>query len=111
MRNHVFCQNINRKKQNPLDRGNFVGGAWDLVEGSQTRKIYNYTTWWFAEIEVEMVIQRRSLLDRKVAVMPLLAAASLLLATFWTHPAASARLRLNAFSCLILGGLLLPLLS
>jgi len=63
------------------------------------------------DIDVTLILQRRSLLDKKVAVMPLLAAASLLLATFWTHPAASSRLRLNAFVCLILVVTLLGLRS
>ena len=56
-------------------------------------------------------MDRRSLLDKKVrpgtlhcstvhrtkvAVLPLLCAAALLLATFWTHPGDPSRLRLNS---------------
>ena len=65
------------------------------------------------------MIERRSLLDRKVAVLPLLCAASLLLASFWTPagsptrcpPAATTtfRLRMNASSCLLLVVTLLAL--
>ena len=47
-------------------------------------------------------MDRRSTLDKKVAVLPLLCAAALLLATFWTHPADTARLRLNSAVCTIL---------
>jgi len=55
------------------------------------------------------VIERRSLLDRKVAVLPLLCAASLLLASFWTPAGSPTRLRLNASSCLLLVVTLLAL--
>ena len=56
-------------------------------------------------------MDRRSPLDKKVAVLPLLCAAALLLATFWTHPADSARLRLNSAVCTILVITLLALRS
>ena len=56
-------------------------------------------------------MDRRSTLDKKVAVLPLLCAAALLLATFWTHPADSARLRLNSAVCTILVITLLALRS
>ena len=56
-------------------------------------------------------MDRRSTLDKKVAVLPLLCAAALLLATFWTHPADTARLRLNSAVCTILVITLLALRS
>ena len=56
----------------------------------------------YIDIDVSLVMDRRSTLDKKVAVLPLLCAASLLLATFWTHPADSSRLRLNSSVCIIL---------
>ena len=65
----------------------------------------------YIDLDVTVVMDRRSTLDKKVAVLPLLCAAALLLATFWTHPADSARLRLNSAVCTILVITLLALRS
>ena len=60
---------------------------------------YDDTPDFYIDIDVSLVMDRRSTLDKKVAVLPLLCAASLLLATFWTHPADNARLKLNSVDC------------
>ena len=65
----------------------------------------------YIDLDVTLVMDRRSTLDKKVAVLPLLCAAALLLATFWTHPADTARLRLNSAVCTILVITLLALSS
>ena len=88
-----------------VDMNNFAPSAWDLTRGIQRRRIYNNyagTSDYYVDIDVALVLDRRSRLDKKVAVLPLLCAASLLLTTFWTHPADTARLRLNSSCCLIL---------
>jgi len=86
-----------------VDRDNYSPGAWDLVSGRQRRRVNHAGTQdFFVDIAVELLMDRRSKLDRKVAVLPLICSASLLLATFWTLPSSSARLRLNAFCCLML---------
>ena len=72
---------------------------------------YDDTPDYYIDIDVSLVMDRRSTLDKKVAVLPLLCAASLLLATFWTHPADSSRLRLNSAVCTILVVTLLALRS
>ena len=72
---------------------------------------YDDTPDYYIDIDVSLVMDRRSTLDKKVAVLPLLCAASLLLATFWTHPADSARLKLNSAVCTILVVTLLALRS
>ena len=72
---------------------------------------YDDTPDYYIDIDVSLVMDRRSTLDKKVAVLPLLCAASLLLATFWTHPADSARLKLNSAVCTILVVNLLALRS
>ena len=72
---------------------------------------YDDTPDYYIDIDVSLVMDRRSTLDKKVAVLPLLCAASLLLATFWTHPADSSRLRLNSAVCTILVITLLALRS
>merc|ERR550517_939492 len=53
-------------------------------------------------MQVEMVLKRRSFLDKKIAVFPLLVSCCLILATFWIHPASDSRLRLNIAACFIL---------
>ena len=72
---------------------------------------YDDTPDFYIDIDVSLVMDRRSTLDKKVAVLPLLCAASLLLATFWTHPADTARLKLNSAVCTILVVTLLALRS
>ena len=98
-------QNLNGQNITAVDSANFAKGAWDLVGGVQERRVnddFGGTADYFVDIDVSLIMDRRSVLDKKVAVLPLLCAASLLLATFWTHPAASARLRLNTACVLIL---------
>jgi len=95
-------QNLSGQNRTEVDGANFAKGAWDLVGGVQERRMnddYGGTADYFVDIDVSLIIDRRSRLDKKVAVLPLLCAASLLLATFWTHPAAGSRLRLNS-ACL-----------
>ena len=80
----------------------FEKGNWDLVEGYQERQVYTYSEkLHYPQIEVTLILDRQSNLDKKVAVLPLLCAASMLLATFWTHPVSGARLKLNA-ACMTL---------
>ena len=98
-------QNLNGRNMSRVDMNNFAPSAWDLTRGIQRRRIYNNyagTSDYYVDIDVALVLDRRSRLDKKVAVLPLLCAASLLLTTFWTHPADTARLRLNSSCCLIL---------
>eukprot|EP00090_Calanus_glacialis_P013211 TRINITY_DN21854_c0_g1_i1.p1 TRINITY_DN21854_c0_g1~~TRINITY_DN21854_c0_g1_i1.p1 ORF type:complete len:446 (-),score=84.38 TRINITY_DN21854_c0_g1_i1:281-1480(-) len=105
-------QNLNGQNRTKVDSANFAKGAWDLVGGVQERRLnddYGGTADYFVDIDVTLIMDRRSLLDKKVAVLPLLCAASLLLATFWTHPAASCRLRLNTACVTILVVTLLSL--
>lgn len=105
-------QNLGGANSTMVDRDNYSPGAWALVAGRQLRRVnrnYGDTQDFFVDIAVELLMDRRSLLDRKVAVLPLLCAASLLLATFWTPVSSTARLRLNASSCLILVVTLLAL--
>ena len=79
-----------------------LGGVWDLVEGYQERQVYTYSDEvQYPQIDVTLVLERQSNLDKKIAVLPLLCAASLLLATFWTHPVSGARLKLNS-ACMTL---------
>ena len=88
-----------------VDKRRFSPAAWDLVGGVQERRMnkdINGTYDYFVDITVTLIMDRRSLLDKKVALLPLLCAASLLMATFWTHPAASSRLLLNSASIIIL---------
>ena len=98
-------QNLSGFNRTSVDRNNFAPGAWDLVGGIQERRMnddYGGTSDYFVDINVTLIMDRRSLLDKKVAVLPLLCAASLLLATFWTHPGAGSRLRLNSACVTIL---------
>jgi len=98
-------QNLGGANTTTVDQDNFTPAAWSIVAGIQRRRVnrdYGGTEDFFVDIAVELVLERRSLLDRKVAVLPLLCAASLLLASFWTPAASHARLRLNASCCLLL---------
>jgi len=98
-------QNLGGANTTRVDQDNFTPAAWSIVAGIQRRRVnrdYGGTADFFVDIAVELVLERRSLLDRKVAVLPLLCAASLLLASFWTPAASDARLRLNASCCLLL---------
>jgi len=98
-------QNLGGANTTRVDQDNFTPAAWNIVAGVQRRRVnrdYGGTEDFFVDIAVELVLERRSLLDRKVAVLPLLCAASLLLASFWTPAASHARLRLNASCCLLL---------
>ena len=97
-------QNLNGRNLTGVDMSNYKPSAWALVRGSQRQRLYSYadTKDYYIDIDVSLVMDRRSRLDKKVAVLPLLCVASLLLATFWTHPADTARLRLNSSCCLLL---------
>ncbi|XP_023321649.1 neuronal acetylcholine receptor subunit alpha-6 [Eurytemora carolleeae] len=78
-----------------VDRDNFVPGAWDIVSGIQQRIEITAYKDNFVELQVDFVLQRRSFLDKKVAVLPLLVSCCLILSAFWIHPSSTARLRLN----------------
>ena len=98
-------QNLNGRNLTSVDMSSFAPGAWSLVRGHQRQRVYKLNSGapdFYMDIDVSLVMDRRSRLDKKVAVLPLLCVASLLLATFWTHPADTARLRLNSSCCLLL---------
>ena len=98
-------QNLGGANTTYVDMSNYAPSAWSLVSGTQRRRVYNDyagTQDYYIDIDVSLILDRRSILDKKVAVLPLLCAASLLLATFWTHPADTARLKLNSSVCIIL---------
>ena len=98
-------QNLSGENLTSVDMSNYAPSAWALVRGHQRRRVYNDyagTEDFYIDIDVSLVMDRRSRLDKKVAVLPLLCVASLLLATFWTHPGDTARLRLNSSCCLLL---------
>ena len=98
-------QNLGGANRTYVDMSNYAPSAWSLVSGTQQRRVYNDyagTQDYYIDIDVSLILDRRSILDKKVAVLPLLCAASLLLATFWTHPADTARLKLNSSVCIIL---------
>ena len=89
----------NRVNRSELNMANFIKSmsVWDLVEGYQERQVYIYSNEvQYPQIDVTLILERQSNLDKKIVVLPLLCTASLLLATFWTHPVSGVRLKLNS---------------
>jgi len=104
--------NMNGRNRSVVSTANFSPTIWDIGSpvAYRSKKYYGgYSSW--PDITVQFRMRRRSFVDQKIAVLPIILVASITLATFWTFPLSKSRIMLGMTNLLILVLVLLYLRS
>eukprot|EP00095_Tigriopus_kingsejongensis_P010104 maker-scaffold152_size304267-snap-gene-0.14 protein:Tk10104 transcript:maker-scaffold152_size304267-snap-gene-0.14-mRNA-1 annotation:"neurotransmitter gated ion channel" len=103
----------NKQNASQVDLQNFVPGVWMVTKAISERSVQFFgdlsEAW--PDVTVRLTLRRRSFVDQKLAVLPIVVVSCLTLSLFWTFPMAKSRTLLGGINLLIMVIILIYLRS